>query len=76
MKQWLNNQWQQLLNLHPKLKRMSKQQNKKRKLEHSSQFTDPEDIRKSFRAQNPDVVVKGRVAQVSSLSISKHFYQP
>ena len=53
---------------HPKLKRMSKQQNKKRKLEHSSQFTDPEDIRKSFRAQNPDVVVKGRVAQVSSLS--------
>jgi len=47
---------------------MSRQQNKKRKLEHSSQFTDPEDIRKSFRAQNPDVVVKGRVAQVSSLS--------
>ena len=47
---------------------MSKQQNKKRKLEHSSQLTDPEDIRKSFRAQNPDVVVKGRVTQVSSLS--------
>ena len=56
---------------------MSKQQNKKRKLEHYSQFTDPEDIRKSLRAQNPDVVVKDRVAQVfSSSNIFQHFYQP
>jgi len=55
---------------------MSKQQNK-RKLEHYNQFTDPEDVRKSLRAQNPDVVVKGRVVQVSSLSnIFKHFSQP
>jgi len=56
---------------------MSKQQNKKIKLEHFTQFTDPEDIRKSFSAQNPDVVVKGRVVRVSSSSnISQHFSQP
>jgi len=53
---------------------MSKQQNKKRKLEHSSQLLTQ---KKASGPKNPDVIVNGRIAQVSSLSnISKHFYQP
>lgn len=56
---------------------MSRQQNKKRKLEHSIKFLNPEDIRKSFEAQNPDVVVEGGVVQFSSsCDISRHFSQP